>query len=291
MKFGWFAGLALVSSFCAVAVDSAPPAGAAPAGSSTNLAAALADALGPKSTVAEITTCMARNVADRGSVRDVVVTALDREGKAKSLKLKLHWKPTKEDRRGRLNLRVTEPLILAGSSYLLVQGATGEDIYFYMPAAKRTQKVAGGDLDRPLWGTDFSYNDVKLIQGMLVTGDTERLTDGKVGEREAYMILTKPKTGTYPRVVTAVDKESCVILKADFFGKTEALEKTFIADIATLSHLDPFSRAEPYWFVRTYTMSNVKNQTSTKLELSDIYLEERMPERVFDPEHFSEPFE
>ena len=289
MKFGWFAGLALVS-LSALAADSAPPAGAE-SGSSTNLAKALENALGPKSTVSDITSCMALNVADRGSVRDVVVSATDREGKAKTLKLKLHWKPTKGDRRGRLNLRVVEPLMLAGSTYLLVQTAESEDIYFYLPAAKRTQKVAGGDLDRPLWGTDFSYNDVKLIQGMLVSGDTERLADGHVGDRDAFMLLTKPKTGTYPRVITAVDQKSCVIIKADFYGKTEALEKTFTADLSTLSSLEPFSRPQPYWFVRGYTMANVKAQTSTKLELSDIYLEERMPERVFDPEHFSEPFE
>lgn len=291
MKYGWFAGLVLASlSAAAAAVDSAPPAGAQSA-PSTGLGAALSNALGPKSSVTDITSCMARNAADRGSVRDVAVTATDREGKSKTLKLKLHWKPTKGEKRGRLNLRVTEPLMLAGSSYLLVQGEAGEDIYFYMPAAKRTQKVSGGDLDRPLWSTDFSYNDVKLIQGMLVDGDTERLADGKVGTRDAFMLVTKPKTGTYPRVMTAVDRESCVILKADFYGKAEALEKTFAADVSTLSHLDPFSREQAYWFVRIYTMTNAKAHTSTKLELSDIYLEERMPERVFDPEHFFEPFE
>jgi hypothetical protein len=290
MKLGWFAGLAMIP-LAAAAVDPAPPAAASSA-NSPGLAAAVTNATAPPAKASDIAACMARNVADRGSVRDVVVTTTDREGKSKSLKLKLHWKPTK-DGQGRLNLRVAEPLMLAGSSYLLLQGASGEEIYFYLPAAKRTQKVAGGDLSRPLWGTDFSYNDVKMIQGILVQGDTERQADGKIGNRDAYLLLTKPAPGAspYPRVVTAVDRESCVILRADFYGKSEALEKSFSADLSTLSHLDPFSRPEPYWFVRSYTMQDAKAKTSTKLELSDIYLEERMPEKVFDPEHFFEPFE
>lgn len=279
MKLGWLAGAA-AGALLPLSVFA--QGGAAPA-ASIPPAPALAAAL---SSVDDIKACMAKNYADRGSLRDITVTATDPEGKSKQLKLKLHWKPTKAGR-GRLNLRVSEPLMLAGSTYLLVQEDAGEAVYFHLPAANKTQKVSGDDLSRPLWGTDFSYNDVKLIQGLLLDGDTHRVTDGKVGDRDVYAIETKPKPGTssYPRVMTKIDKESCVILSADFYGKGDVLEKTFAADVATLSHLDP------YWFVTKYSMKDQKAHTSTQLELSDVYLLERMPEKVFDPEHFFEPFE
>ena len=40
-----------------------------------------------------------------------------------------------------------------------------------------------------------------------------------------------------------------------------------------------------------YSMRNLLDNTRTKVELSDFTLLERLPERMFDPKRFFEPFD
>jgi hypothetical protein len=237
-------------------------------------------------TLDDIKACMDRNLVDRGALRDLSVAVTDREGKSYALRLKLYWKPS-EDGAPRVNLRLLEPLAMKGSSYLLLQQGAQEKVWFHLPAADRSLHITGKNMSEPLWGTDFSYGEIKQVLGLLYAGDTVLKGEGSVGGRATHVLETQSDVETtgYSRIVSQIDREACVLLKSEFFVKGDAALKTLEADTASVLTLEDYS------VVLDYTMRNSEQNSSTKVSLSDFTLLERLPERMFDPERFFEPFD
>lgn len=267
-KHAWGASLALAS------ILAAGPAAAKPADK-----AAAPAAYTPK----DVRACMAKNLVARGALRDLTLDMFDKEGKVRSLRMRLFWKPSK---RGgmRVNLRVLEPAAMAGSSYLLLQEGLNEDVYFYLPGADRALRITGQNMSEPLWGTDFSYGEIKQVLGLLAVGETQRQADASVGARPAYVLETQTRveeTG-YRKVVSAVDQTACVLLKSEFFAKADQPRKVLDADVSTLL------QADKYWTLLGYTMTDRSRGTSTQLTLTDLSFDERLSETLFDPGKFFE---
>ena len=234
-----------------------------------------------KMSVDDIRSCMRDNLVVRGSLRELNVKASDREGQTHEIKMKLFWKPGK-DGLARMNLRVLEPADLHGSSYLLLEKEKGEDVYFFLPANKTVLKVTGNEMTRPLWGTDFSYTEIKQVQGLLLDGMTKRLPDATVADRQTFALetATKSETTGYKKVVSYVDQASCTLIKSEFFAKGTKPRKVLEADLATLMQVDT------YWLVLGYKMSNLAEGSHTDLTMGDLFLLESKSEKLFDPEQF-----
>ena len=234
-----------------------------------------------KMMVDDIRACVRGNLVQRGSLRDLAVKATDAQGESHELKMKLFWKPAK-DGAARMNLRVLEPKDLHGSSYLLLEREKGEDVYFFLPANQTVLKVTGNEMARPLWGTDFSYSEIKQVQGLLLGGATKRLADGAVAGRPAFVLetATKAEATGYRKVVSYIDMAGCTLLKSEFFAKGDKPRKVLEADPSTITHVDT------YWLVLGYSMRNLVEGSHTEITLSDLFLLENKAERLFDPERF-----
>lgn len=236
-------------------------------------------------TVADVRSCMRKNLVDRAALRDLKLNAIDREGNPHPFQLRLYWKPSKAGE-PRMNLRVVAPAELAGSSYLLLGKKSGEEVYVYLAANKKTQKINGQDMNRPLWGTDFTYSEIKQVQGILDEGRIERKADGTVGKHATFVLetSTEPEMTGYQKIINYVDQQSCTLLKSEFFGKDGKRRKLLEADLTSLLQVDT------YWIVLNYAMSDEKQGTKTELSLSDLTLLEGSPEWLFNPERFFEEY-
>ena len=264
-RFKFLALAALLAAFTAAAAAPVPPDPA-------------------KMSVQQINDCLGKNLVNRGALRDLTVTPTDREGKTRTLKMRFYWKPTPK-REPRINLRLMEPLPIAGSSYLLTVKGRSENVHFYFPGADRALKITGQNMSEPMWGTDVSYGEIKQVLGLLASGPAERKPDAVVSGRKTFVLETKAQETGYQRVVSYVDQQVCVLLKSEFFEKSDKPRKVLEADVTTLLS------ADTYWLVLGYTMRDLREGTQTVLNLSDFSPMERMPERLFDPKRFYEPFE
>lgn len=237
-------------------------------------------------TVAEIQACMNRNLVSRGALRDLAVEVGDREGKRHALRMKLYWKPSAQGE-ARVNLRLLEPVAMKGSSYLLLQSGGQEEVYFHLPPESRAIRITGKNMSEPLWGTDFSYGEIKQVLGLLYQGQTSRGADGVYATRPAYVLetATDADSSGYRKVVSYVDQATCVLLKSEFYARADKPLKLLEAEAAGILTLDSYS------VVLGYTMRNLQDGTQTKVSLSDFTLLERLPERMFDPQRFFEPFD
>jgi hypothetical protein len=233
------------------------------------------------SSVQEIRACMSDNLVKRGALRDLQLGVYDKEGQVRELRMRLYWKPSKTGG-SRVHLRVVEPQAMLGSSYLLLQEGPSEEVYFYLPGADRALRITGQNMSEPLWGTDFSYGEIKQVMGLLVSGDTQRLADAAVGGRGAYVLETKTaKDSGYRKVVNSVDKASCVLLKSEFVAASgDKPRKVLEGDLSTLL------QADKYWTMLGYKMSDLSRGTYTTLTLSDLSIDERLSEKLFSPKEF-----
>lgn len=230
----------------------------------------------------DIRACMARNLVARGALRDLALETFDKEGKLNSLRMRLYWKPSKTGGT-RVHLRMVEPPAMAGSAYLMLQEGPTEEVYFSLPGAEHGLRITGQNMSEPLWGTDFSYGEIKEVLGMLVGGTTTKAADGTVADRATWTLETAAAGDAYSKVVSSVDQKSCTLLKSDFYAKSGKLRKTLEADVTTLL------QADKYWTILGYTMSDKEKGTHTTLSLTDLSFDESMPERLFDPKRFTEP--
>jgi hypothetical protein len=232
-------------------------------------------------TVADITTCMRANVVDRGSLREIEMVSVDREGNSRKLRMKLFWKPAKDTGALRSVVRVTEPAAYAGGAYLAINKPEGDEVYLYLPALDRVQRIVG-DQDRSLFGTDFTHSDVEQFQAILAAGETKRLADATVADRTTFVleVATNVDATGYTAIKSYVDQATCTLLKSEFFVSGPGPQKVLEADLSTLIS------AEPYWLILGYTMRDLGAGTRTNLSLSDVYLREQLPETMFDPATF-----
>jgi hypothetical protein len=231
--------------------------------------------------IADIMACMRANVVDRGSLREIELRSIDRAGSAQKTRMKLFWKPAKDAAVSRTVLRVIEPAEVAGGAFLAISRPEGDEVYMYLPALDRVQRVTGNQ-NQPLFGTDFTYADIEQIQALAESGKTRRLADGRVFDRAAFVldVETDVQTSGYGHIRSYVDQGTCTLLKSEFFVAGSEPTKVLEADVSKLVSV------EPWWLMLGYTMENRRTGTRTELSLSDIYLLERLPEDLFDPAGF-----
>ena len=232
--------------------------------------------------IEDIAACMRVNVFDRGAVRDFQIKTTDREGKSKTLKFKVFWKPDKDSDNVRITMQVMQPNKLAGTAYLLIREGQEEELYLYLPALDKVRRVVGGEMFQKLWGSDLTFTDIKQIQGLLLDGNVRQRTGQQVAGRPVHVLETSTEmeqTG-YSLVRSYVDQESCMLLKAELFADGKDPHKVLEADISTLMEI------EPWWVVLGYRMTDNRAGTHTQIMLSDIYIEERLPKALFTPDGF-----
>lgn len=235
--------------------------------------------------VPQINACAGKNLVNKGALRDLTAVPTDREGKTRTLKMRFFWKPTAKGE-PRISLRLTEPMAIAGSAYLLTVSGGKEDVYFYFPGADRALKITGKNMSEPMWGTDVSYGEIKQVLGLVTTAKATRMPDATVLERKAFVLETTSNDDDgYSRVLSYIDQDTCVLLKSEFFEKGDKPRKSLVADPASIL------AADTYWLVLGYTMNDLREGTKTVLTLSDFSIMERLPERLFDAKRFFEPYE
>lgn len=258
------------------------------------LAVSAGTAAPPDEGVTEVRDCMADNLVERGALRELEIRSYDGPGEARTLNANMYWR-TDPNGQVRVTLHVNQPDSLEGAAYLLRETAQEDEIYVYLPSTKTVKRVTGQGASQSLWGTDFSYGDIRYIQGLLLGDATTRKADASVSGRSVYVLETKaeiPSTG-FRKVISYVDKESCTLLKAEFFdsGKTsgETPQKVLQGDPSDLFKTDVYSKE--VWLLLGYTMQDLPDGTRSEVRLSEVFLLEDIASAAFDPETFFEPIE
>ena len=181
-----------------------------------------------------------------------------------------------------LMLSVEQPADLAGARYLLNERADRDDMYVYLPAMERTRRINASVRGQPLWGTDFSYEDIKHLQSAYSDINAQYLGDASLRERPVYQLLVEPPEqaqSSYRKIEVDIDQQTCLLLEARFFDSV---------GISKRMHSDParFSRLGERWLAGFVSIEDLQNKNRTSMEFSDVVYDEEISKTHFNPSSF-----
>jgi hypothetical protein len=179
----------------------------------------------------------------------------------------------------RLLLRFTRPLDMRGSALLLVETEAGaNDAFLYSPELRKVKRMTAEGVAGTLFGTDFSGEDFDTWQLPDKRGSHERLPDSRIGEREVYVLATRPDAdsgSSYERIVSYIDRETCVVLKSESYEPGDRLRKVLSASPESIIEEGGIHVASEL------TMHDLRDETRTTVIVEDLVVDREMDDQEF----------
>ena len=166
--------------------------------------------------------------------RKIVMELSEKSGKTRVRVTRSYRKEFGAERR--MVILYDEPRNLEGTAFLTYdypQAGVDDDQWLYLPALRKTRRIAGADRGDSFMGTDFSYDDMK--QETRVSLDEfrrETLAIEDVDGRSLLKVEGVPANDQiaedlgYGRVLSWVDQEIWMIRKSQFWDTRGRLLKT-----------------------------------------------------------------
>jgi hypothetical protein len=230
----------------------------------------------------DIRACARKNFPATSSTQTFLLTTIGRDGSERSLHASAFWKRG-SDGKAKAMLQVDQPDDLRGSSYLMVEKSTRDDLFMYLPAMNRVKRIQGNQTSDALWGTDFSYEDIKQVQGIFDSGKLTREADAEVAGKKHFVLSFVPdklEESAYKRIVSQIDPASCVALQTDFFEAGDAPRKRLVVDPKEVR------QQGARWMAHLYEMRDLRNETRTVLRIEKITADSDLADRLFNPQTF-----
>jgi len=230
----------------------------------------------------EVSSCVKANLPETTLSQDVSMQTFDRSGGSRTLEGKLYAR--REDGKDRLMMAIKAPVDLAGVRYLLREMSSRDDMQMYLPALDRTRRISGSRMNETaLFGTDFSYEDIKQLTGGFAKGAGELLGPETHKGRPVWKLKLNPaaeKESAYSEIISWVDQQSCTVLATDFVVAGQGVVKKLSADIESIQ------QTGKRWYVGKYRMDDVKAETHTIMVIEDAEFDENLSPRLFNPKTF-----
>jgi len=235
-------------------------------------------ALGAPETPEEIEQCISDNLPRKSTIQTVVFSSTDRVGAVTESRSKLYWQLF-DDGLSKVMMRFIKPLDLRGAGVLMIEKkGRSPDTMLYLPAVRKVRRVSSRAAASSLFGTDFSYEDFQRLMGMSSDAAKAREADSEIDGRAVYVIVAKPgekSASAYERVVTFVDKQTCVPLMTESFEAGDRLRKRLVADA---SQITP---EKNHWVARKQTITDLRDETKTEFLIEEVELDGKIHRKFF----------
>jgi hypothetical protein len=226
--------------------------------------------------VQEVRECVERNAPH--SVRgEGALERIDAQGDMKRYEASFFWKRDEQDR-SRFLVRIEAPPDERGSAFLLLQREGGEDLFSYLPELGKVRRITSRTLSGSLFGTDFSYEDVLLVQSAASRAGVERLPDAEVQGRPVHVLAAKPPPDSgsaYQRTVARIDRETCVLLEADLYGQAGKLARQVRVAFPDVE------KHGTRWLPKKVVLQDLEEGTESRLVIDEAKWEAEIPDRFF----------
>ena len=238
------------------------------------LASAAAYAL---ETAEEIQECSRKNEPKRSAVQSVDLIAKDRIGAQTRLHAKIYWR---RDDKGlsKVMVRILHPPDLRQAGLLVLENKKRSDMFLFMPEIGHTRRITKHMGAGSLFGTDFTYEDFERLQGFVRDETVERVEDQEVDGRACYVLTSHPgieDESVYEKVVTYVDRETCVPLRLEMYEVGDELRKRIEVDFASVKEVG--GALIPH----SIKAVDIRDQTESTLVVLDVKIDQDLPRKYF----------
>jgi hypothetical protein len=176
-------------------------------------------------------------------------------------------------------VRFLAPADVAGTSYLVIEGAAQAEAeqYLYLPALNKTKRITGTQREQKFMGTDLTYAD--LTAADVKGARLRREADGAVGGKPCFVVTATPadpEAWNYGKTVTFIHQESFVPLKVEFFDRAGKLAKTL-----SVRRLE---KRGAHWVATQSLVQDATSGSSTEIRVDTIDFDLPLPESLFTPQ-------
>jgi len=214
-------------------------------------------------------------------VSDLNMVLIDKKGKKRVRKIRSFSKDKGED-----TLRLmffVEPADVEDTAFLTYdydQSDRDDDQWIYLPALRKTKRIASSDKSNSFMGSDFSYADMTTRD--LDAYDFTLLKEVKVGEADTWLIQSVPRTKKvideygYTKSVLFVRKDNFMVVRGVHWVKQGNLLKYM--DAKKLALIDGI------WVATEIHMTTKKGKTTrhkTILKNENIKFNQDLKESFF----------
>lgn len=167
---------------------------------------------------------------------------------------------------------------------LLTKDQPGENSqqWIFLPTLKRSREISSSRKGGRFVGSDYFYQD---LQDREVEEDNHLYKGtGEVNGQEAHILISKPKKDSstvYGTRVQWIHKKTLLPLKVIFYDKSNKKWKELI--------VHKMQNVQGYWTVMDSTMTDLKNNGSTRLTVEKIKYDIGIPEKQFNKQSLENP--
>jgi outer membrane lipoprotein-sorting protein len=235
-------------------------------------------AAAPLETLEQVEACIRANRPEVSAVQTYELATVDRIGSRRESEGKIYWKKF-ENGLSKALVRVTGPADVRGTAALILENQEGDpDVYSFLPELGKVRRMSDRSVTGSFMGSDFSYEDLERIQGLSQDAERSLQPPGELDGRPVYVIHGVPgrgKNSEYSRVVTHVDQETCVALRAETYDDKGELEKTFVV------RRDQIKKVGDRWIPHALRANDEQQGTHTELEIQNVEIDVDLPDRHF----------
>ncbi len=222
--------------------------------------------------------------------RRIVMELTDKSGKKRVRETRSYRKYVDGDRK--IVIVYDEPTNLRGTAFLTFDYADSEaedDQWLYLPALRKSRRIAGAERGDSFMGTDFTYDDMKQETKVSLADYTRRTlsmteTDGvPIYEVEAIPVSEDVASALgYSRVVSQVDGGIWMIRSSRFWDLQGNLLKTVT--------FEDIREVDGIWTPHRLSVENHKTGHHTVFVVSEVDYDVDLVDRIFTREAMSRGF-
>ncbi len=220
-----------------------------------------------------------RDDGDNG-ISDLKMTIIDKRGKERIRKMRSMTRDRGEDRLSLIFF--LSPADVKNTGFLnhdYDDADRDDDQWLYLPALKKTKRIAGGDKSGSFMGSDFSYADMSTppLDRYAYTLMQETDVDGvPVWQIEAIPNAKESKETGYTKSIVFVRKDNNVVIRSVIWLKKGKRLKYM--------NVDQLEKIEDIWVPTEITMSTRKGKKTlhkTRIQTSNVKFNQPLSEDMF----------
>jgi outer membrane lipoprotein-sorting protein len=230
-----------------------------------------------------LSTLSARDIVDKAYNRDVPKSSMakskmiivNEKGEMREREILTYTAEIKGIRKSLI--KFLEPADVKDTSFLHIENPKGEDEQFlYIPAIKKTRRIAGSQRSSSFMGSDFSYSDFEKRD--VDAGEHSLIKEENYNGQDVYVVESIPRDEPdYSKFVQWIRKDNFVPVRIDFYDKKGNLIKRL--EVEKLENIDG------YWISTKTVMQSLTKNKKTVIEIIEIKNNIEIPEKYFLPQN------
>lgn len=128
---------------------------------------------------------------------------------------------------GKALVRFLEPFAIRRTSVLILENdGRSDDLYVYLPAARRTKHLSSSQRKDSFFGTDLSYEDIEPKQA--ADYETSLVGPGILNEDPCVIIEIRARPhfeSTYEKMVSCIERDRGLIYWTEFYRKGSVVKR------------------------------------------------------------------